>query len=42
MGTGVLVVIEQIEGLKLWVRRPVASPEVPVRVQNKEKAGWTS
>jgi membrane protein implicated in regulation of membrane protease activity len=32
---GELVVVEQVEGLKLWVRRPVASLEVPPK-QKKE------
>ncbi|HEX8698520.1 MAG TPA: NfeD family protein [Myxococcaceae bacterium] len=37
MAEGELVVVEQIEGLKLWVRRPSASIEVPAR-QRKENA----
>lgn len=37
---GERVVVEQIDGLKLWVRRPSASLELPT--QKKEKAGWTS
>ncbi|NOJ97330.1 NfeD family protein [Corallococcus sp. CA049B] len=39
---GERVTVEQIEGLKLWVRRPSASHEValqPAR-QKKENAGW--
>ncbi len=40
MAEGERVVVEQIEGLKLWVRRPSASLELPT--QKKEKAGWTS
>lgn len=37
---GERVVVEQIEGLKLWVRRPSVALELPT--QQKEKAGWTS
>jgi len=37
---GERVVVEQIDGLKLWVRRPSASLEQPT--QKKEHAGWTS
>ncbi|WP_223631588.1 NfeD family protein [Corallococcus sp. EGB] len=40
---GERVTVEQIEGLKLWVRRPSASPEValqPARQKKKENAGW--
>jgi membrane protein implicated in regulation of membrane protease activity len=39
---GERVTVEQIEGLKLWVRRPSASPEValqPAR-RKKENAEW--
>lgn len=39
---GELVTVEQIEGLKLWVRRPSASLEVSAHDKKKEKAGWTS
>jgi membrane protein implicated in regulation of membrane protease activity len=35
------VVVEQIDGLKLWVRRPSASLEVPTAL-TKEKARWNS
>jgi membrane protein implicated in regulation of membrane protease activity len=38
---GERVVVEQVDGLKLWVRRPSASLEVPA-AQQKERAGWTS
>ncbi|RKH39897.1 NfeD family protein [Corallococcus sp. AB049A] len=41
---GERVTVEQIEGLKLWVRRPSASPEValqqPARRKSKENASW--
>jgi membrane protein implicated in regulation of membrane protease activity len=40
---GERVTVEQIEGLKLWVRRPSASPEVALhepRRKKKENAGW--
>ncbi|NNB90172.1 NfeD family protein [Corallococcus exiguus] len=40
---GERVTVEQIEGLKLWVRRPSASNEValqPARRKKKENAGW--
>lgn len=33
---GALVIVEQVEGLKLWVRRPAASLEVPL---SKKKEG---
>lgn len=38
---GERVVVEQIDGLKLWVRRPSASLELPTQ-KEKEQAGWTS
>ncbi|NBD14009.1 MULTISPECIES: NfeD family protein [Corallococcus] len=39
---GERVTVEQIEGLKLWVRRPSASHEVALQSaqQKKETAGW--
>jgi membrane protein implicated in regulation of membrane protease activity len=39
---GERVTVEQIEGLKLWVRRPSASLSVPVGAEKKERAGWNS
>lgn len=36
VGAGELVVVERVEGLKLWVRRPSAALEVPVN-KKKEK-----
>ncbi|MBU8894581.1 NfeD family protein [Corallococcus sp. H22C18031201] len=38
---GERVTVEQVEGLKLWVRRASASHEISAQ-QKKEKAGWTS
>lgn len=38
---GELVIVEQVDGLKLWVRRPTASLGAPAQ-KDKEKAGWTS
>lgn len=35
---GERVLVEQVEGLKLWVRRPSASLEVPLREKKKERA----
>jgi membrane protein implicated in regulation of membrane protease activity len=38
---GERVVVEQVEGLKLWVRRPAASQEVlSNQLEKKEGAGW--
>ncbi|MFY2558508.1 NfeD family protein [Corallococcus terminator] len=34
---GELVTVEQVEGLKLWVRRPSATLSVPAAEQNQEK-----
>ena len=39
---GERVTVEQIEGLKLWVRRPTASMPVPVGDSKKEESGWNS
>jgi hypothetical protein len=38
---GELVIVEQVDGLKLWVRRPSAALSMPAQ-KDKEKAGWTS
>lgn len=34
MKVGERVRVEQVEGLKLWVRRPVASNELPIRKES--------
>ena len=39
---GERVTVEQVEGLKLWVRRPSASLSVPAREEKKERVGWNS